>query len=1267
MKTPNKLYMRFLTSFLMVVMGLLAQAQTMQPGWAAIMAGQFKTAEQLFLQVLEADSTNKEALQGLVFLAEVREDHFHYAKYISTYTNNHWDEDFYMLFRENYNGKSKDILKSPLSSRAKMNAILDSAWGEMRYGNDKKKSNALYRSVIQDFKWAYLGPFESPNGSGYITTLAPEKEPFTASKTYATEFDEPRNWVMPIYAAPTGRALVYQHITMNTSKPNVFYANTFIKNPTKRTVQFRVARSAPIKIYLNDHLIYENRDIVPFVYDKEIIELELEPGVHRIFVKQASYFPISKAGFNLNFNDYPKLEQDEFTLRITDVNGDVLNDLTSDFEGNYTPNNYAGKVKVLQTSLTERFNQELHATQHPFYYYALNKAFLKEAAFKAAEARFVALLRENPNSLYFKFLAAKIYSAADKSEKVYATLSGTNYEDAPIFQMLWEKHSEIDLDNQENRFLASVENLLAVTPSNMRAIKAKIRYYNKVGKEKEKDAFIAAVVKDFPKYEKTLENEKSTYKKKKDRESEDLKKKLAEQKAAIKTIKKQYDYSEYQKAIAFYKSKKDKKNVVAVYNQLIAGRPHLTNYRIEKVKYLFDEERYPEALLELDTCLKIKPIYPQTFELMGDIFYQMDQKERALEAYNKVKELRYSGGTSYYSSDLDEKIEKISGRKSFKDIFQTPEFADVLESPDWIGLIEGEEALVLQYTKDIVLKNAREVEMYQKFMVAIINEAGARKWTSYDFEFLGNLQSYKLIKSDGTEIIPEYAYGNLVFKNVEPGDLIQLEGSATYSIHDNFAQALLDRHFIFFEDPVFYTKFEVAIPKEMFLYTKVHKLPNTEEITIKGAFKHYNWTYMGLPAVRYEEAVVDQIDPYPNISISSLTDWSKTVRWYLGESYRKLDITYDVQEILDSLITPGLTPEEKVRKLYDFVSGEIKYSFVPFYNSAYIPKDPTNTVSSLIGDCKDVATLMLTMLKELGIESYYTLVKTNQMDYLENIPSSNFDHVIVMYILDGDTNFIDLTTDYFPMEVLPGMDCGANALVVKDGVTEDFNLPKMNLQRDKNHIHVKMQVVMKDDRSVEATMNVKYQGVIAGMMREKLTKTPVSQHDDFLADRISANVFNDLELTDFKFERLKNIESDLESSAAFKANNFLDRVSNLYIFQMPYVFDIPTSSVVSNKIRTNRIHLGQILETTPSKQEITITFPKGYQLTELPENTIITHAYGNYSVLFSRIPGGMKVVKETTFHKEIFDVDEFEDFKNFYRRLMDADRMKVAIMRASAR
>jgi predicted negative regulator of RcsB-dependent stress response len=1245
-----------------------ASSQSLSPGWQLIMNSQFKQAEQQFLEALKQDTTQADAVLGMVFLTEVREDFFHHNKYVSSYINNHWDPDFFKLFQASYNGATADILKSPLPPAAKVEALLDSAFGELRWANDLRKMMETYRGVIQPFKWSYLGPFESPNGSGFAQQYAPESETFKPEKTYLTAFGASRDWVFPTYQAPTGQAMVSQHLTMKTSEPNVFFANTFIQLSEKQTVQFRIARSAPIKVYLNDHLIYERADISPFMYDKEIIEVVLDPGVHRLMIKLASWFPISKSNFNMNFRDYPKLEQDEFTLRLTDPEGRVLRNITSlDRVSDYQKTNYAQSVKVVQARLTDLFEKKLAADPHPFHYYALNKAFLQEGAFSEGEERFVKLLRQHPNSLFFKFLAAKLYSANDKSEMVYATFSGTNYEESPVFQMLWEKHSEIDLDNQEARFLTSVDNLLSVTPSNMRAIRAKIRYFNKVGKEKEKDQFIDEVVKAFPKYEKNLESDRSTFKKKKDRKVEDPKEELAAQKAALKTIKKQYDYSAYQKAIAFHKNKKKDKRVITLYNQLIAGRPHLTNYRLEKVRYLYDQGHYNEALAELDTCVGIKPIFPQAFDLRGDILYQLDRKPEALEAYKKTKAFQYSGGTSYWASDLDGKIEKIEGRVSLKHIFETPEFEDILAADTWYDMTDGEEALVLQYTKDMVLKNEREVEIYQKFMVLILNEAGGRKWTSYDYEFLGNLQSYKLIKNDGTEVIPEYTRGRLVFKNIEPGDLIQLEGTAKYSIHDNFAQAFLDRHFIFFEDPVYYTKLEVALPADRTLNTKVHKITDTMEKTQRGDFNHYNWTHFGLPAVRYEEAVVDQIDPYPNISMSSLPDWSQTVSWYLGETYRKLEMTYDIREMMDSLLTPDMPPREQIRALYNFVSGEIKYSFVPFFNSAYIPKNPTNTLSGRIGDCKDVATLLLTMLRELDIESYYVLVKTNQMDHLDNVPSTNFDHVIVMYILDGDTSYIDLTTDYFPMEVLPDMDCGANALIIKEGVTSDMWLPKKHLMPETNQILSKMKVQLGDDRSVQAKMEVRYQGVVAGKMRERLTKLPVQQHDDFLADRISDKVFSDLEIQDFAFKRLKNIERDLEATISFRANNFLDRVSNLFIFQMPYAFDIPTTSVTSNRVRTNRIHLGQILETTPSRQEIDILFPRGYQLTELPENIRIQHAFGDYHVTFSRIPGGMRVIKEQVFHRDIFEVSEFDAFKDFYRALMDADRLKVAIMRPSNR
>jgi hypothetical protein len=117
---------------------------------------------------------------------------------------------------------------------------------------------------------------------------------------------------------------------------------------------------------------------------------------------------------------------------------------------------------------------------------------------------------------------------------------------------------------------------------------------------------------------------------------------------------------------------------------------------------------------------------------------------------------------------------------------------------------------------------------------------------------------------------------------------------------------------------------------------------------------------------------------------------------------------------------------------------------------------------------------------------------------------------------------------------------------------------------------------------------------------------------------------------------------------------------------MPFAMDVPTTSVLSNKVRTNRIHLGQILETTPSRQEIDILFPKGYKLTALPKPIKISHKYGDYELQFASISGGMRVVKTQVFHQDIFDVSEFEEFKEFYRKLMDADKIKVAIMSSKA-
>ena len=85
------------------------------------------------------------------------------------------------------------------------------------------------------------------------------------------------------------------------------------------------------------------------------------------------------------------------------------------------------------------------------------------------------------------------------------------------------------------------------------------------------------------------------------------------------------------------------------------------------------------------------------------------------------------------------------------------------------------------------------------------------------------------------------------------------------------------------------------------------------------------------------------------------------------------------------------------------------------------------------GDCKDKATLIVTMLKELGINATIVILRTGMKGDFETEPASlaPFDHAIA-YVPSMDL-YLDGTAEFTGSTELPAMDRGSLAIQVNEG------------------------------------------------------------------------------------------------------------------------------------------------------------------------------------------------------------------------------------------
>ncbi|MDB5035876.1 MAG: Transglutaminase-like superfamily protein [Chlorobi bacterium] len=1240
-----------------MILPRLANAQA-QNGWELIGRNDDRAARRAFLDVLQRDSTNTDALRGMIYLSEVEGDQFHYGTYINTLLRHNPDEPTLLLFQSMFRGPYENIINSGnLSEAGKIYVRMQKA-SELRADRKFDRQNAIYQELFPAYRWSVIGPFNNLAGSGHIIPFPVEGEKYDPRKTYIDETGINLTWLTPQHCGDYGHLVFTRHL--NGGDNDTYYANSFIELPEKKSIQIRLARSSPMKIWLDDCLVFDSPDAVSLDYDGEIIKVDVPAGMHRLFLKYSDMPSSETDGESediFSFYDHPDYSSSDFYLRITDSTGVPIQNFKSAYAADYTPRQYASTVE--RNRAIDYFKQRVAADPKSWFdYYALCKAYLERGKMTDAEEFFDAAKRKFPDNVLIKYLAAKSLAANGKLETAYEALHGIDLEKNPVFAILYQKLDEIDPKNDEEHYLSALGTLRNIAPSNDQMIGLYIHFYKRRDRDKDRDTFIDETIATFPAYAEWLEPQKSNHDADENSVSDEERK--VRNDSLLDALKTHFDANDYDRVISYYGEQKNHDALQKIYDELLGIFPFSTRRRMEKSLDLFQAKKYDDALRTLDTVFTISPMDEEGLEMAGDIYNEMKDKQRALEYYRRARNASRSRYGRSYS--VDTKIEKIEGPRSYKALFSTKQFSDILDSTNWNDKFPNDESVILMYTKDIMLDTNQQITEYHRMMVKILTAAGADFWTQYDFSFMGSVDFVKVIKANGAEIIPDRRGEFVVFKNLVPGDLIQLEGQSrdrpSYYLNNGY----YDMSNFSFEVPVNYAKLQVLLPRGNYLGYRMHRLDDHLAKSTTGLYDSYTWEYSGIPKIEHEEALIDRSDTYRNIFLSTVPDWSRIVKWYNRMTYRKLEPTYDIRQRVADIISNDMSDSAKVIAIYNYVTREINYSSVPFLQGAYIPKRADLTLSAKIGDCKDVATLMITMLRAAGIDANYVLVRTNSYSHQRFLPSLYFNHAIVGMKLNGTMRYLDLTTNFCPYYVLPEDDAGAWGLLIKDGEKDLVRLPDDYIDPAKNTVKVDADARLNLDRSLDLNVTAIHPGNAGEDIRSRVYSWTSTEFRNYLLASMGGNSISDLSLVEWKLENQKDITEPLHSTYVFNSSRYSDKVSNLLIFRIPYMISIPSSKTILGKVRHNDLDLRDIAQIEPVRQRIDLHFPKGYALTEFPKDISVKSKFGLYTVSFRKLPDGIAIEKYQQFFMSIIPVDEFPAFKDFYLKILDIDATKYAVM-----
>ncbi len=249
-------------------------------------------------------------------------------------------------------------------------------------------------------------------------------------------------------------------------------------------------------------------------------------------------------------------------------------------------------------------------------------------------------------------------------------------------------------------------------------------------------------------------------------------------------------------------------------------------------------------------------------------------------------------------------------------------------------------------------------------------------------------------------------------------------------------------------------------------------------------------------------------------------------------------VSPELKHIVDSLTTGQKNELDKVRNIFYWVEDHIKYVAFEAGLEGFIPRSAYKVCDRRYGDCKDMANILVSMLKSAGIKACLVWIASRDLPYKYSVtPLPNIsNHMIALY-KDGDRNiFLDATGQYLPFGRPTSFIQGKEALVAIDAnhfeiVSVPVIQPSENATRDSFVFELK-------NNNIIGASHASYSGYIKVNLTQRLDGAK-EEDQKKIVEEISAIGTNKFKLKSYKIDNVNNRDLPLHIQTTFEIPEYI--------------------------------------------------------------------------------------------------------------------------------
>jgi hypothetical protein len=459
---------------------------------------------------------------------------------------------------------------------------------------------------------------------------------------------------------------------------------------------------------------------------------------------------------------------------------------------------------------------------------------------------------------------------------------------------------------------------------------------------------------------------------------------------------------------------------------------------------------------------------------------------------------------------------------------------------------------------------------------------------------------------------------------------------------------------------------------------------NRDKVEPQVSGSTWTWELRDLPWIELEDhspsfaalaprIVVSYFPPSDNrAGLQGLKDWTAVSVWLSTLVDPPAEVSETVRAKAAQLTANAPGELDKIRAIAAFVqqTNYVEVALNVTHGGGYTPHRSEETLARNYGDCKDKATLMRSLLKAAGMDSYLTVITADDRAYVrpEWASPAQFDHAIVAVRVSdnielgtvlkgtplGPLLIFDPTDRLTRLGDLPEEEQGSYALVVAGARGALLRMPLLHASA--NRIESSVEGAIGADGRLEARIRRQY----FGQSSIPLRATEMLRGSDDLKKRLERGFGRRLAATTVSnvATESRTEENALSLHLELAAERFAQMQGRLLIAR-PGVLTSGGDYFFTSKQRTAPIELDADLR----RDSIRIKLPAGFKLDELPGAVKIESRYGTLEASWTVQDAEIVMEQTLEIREATVPAAEYAQVRDFFDRVAGAQNAPVVLVK----